>query len=197
MKRLTLHYCFMLLLLQLSSSGVDAAPRGEILSEEIASSADTSVLMAEANLFNTIRQGITLTIAYCEGLDSCVPDANRVEVERIIDTLDTRISSLVQRHEETGEAELETILIAYADARDGYTEFIEKLGAMPTGEDDIGLGDDFGDDIFGEAAGIDEQYNIFRDFDEELFDEEDELTDFEDEQELELEQEQEQEQELE
>ena len=190
MKRLTLHYCFMLLLLQLSS-GVDAAPQGEILSEEIANSADTSVLMAEANLFNTIRQGITLTIAYCEGLDSCVPDANRVEVERIIDTLDTRISSLVQRHEETGEVELETILIAYADARDGYSEFIEKLAALPTGEDEVGLGGDFGDDILGEglgeAAGIDEQYNIFRDFDEELFDEEDELTDFEDEQEQEQE----------
>ena len=182
----------MLLLLQLSC-GVDAAPQGEILSEEIATSADTSVLMAEANLFNTIRKGITLSIAHCEGLDICVPDANRVEVERIIDTLDTRISSLVQRHEETGEAELEAILIAYADARDGYSEFIEKLGAMPTGEDEVGLGGDFGDDILGEglgeAAGIDEQYNIFRDFDEELFDEEDELTDFEDE----LEQEQEQE----
>ncbi len=184
MKRLTLNYCFILLLLQVTG-GVGAAPQGEILSDEIAPSADTSVLMAEANLFETIRKGIALAIAQCEGIDICVPDANRVEVERIIGTLDTRISSLSQRHEDTGDVELEAILIAYADARDGYSKFVEKLGTISTEDEEAGLGDDFGDDFLGEdvgeAAGVDEQFEVFRDFDdEELVDEEEDLEDLED-----------------
>lgn len=166
------HYCFMGLFLSLLTVSSGAVTMGEILKDDIAPAADAVVLMAEANLFDTISKGIALSLAQCEGIDICTPAVNRDELERIISTLDTRISSLSERREETGETELEAILIAYADARERYSQYIDKLATFSVAEDLSEPEDVFADDeLLGEdheESASDEAFDVFQDVDEEL-----------------------------
>ncbi len=158
-------YYLVIMFLNVMTTGASAATMGEILKDDIAPAADAIVLMAEANLFDTIGKGIALSIAQCEGIDNCTPAVNKDELEKIISTLDTRISSLSERHEETGETELEAILIAYADARESYTQYIDKLATFSVAEDLTEPVDVFADD---EESASDEAFDVFRDLDEEL-----------------------------
>lgn len=148
---------------------------GEILDDEIAAGADISVLEAEANSFNTINKGIALSLALCEGIDLCSPTVNRDELERFINALDARIGSLSQRYEESENAELEGVIVAYADARESYTKHLEKLGTIVV--DDTSSSDDLfsEDDFFGGAGtrAVNQFDTLFNDADEELFDDED------------------------
>lgn len=158
-------YYLVIMFLNVMTTGAGAATMGEILKDDIAPAADAVVLMAEANLFDTIGKGIALSIAQCEGIDNCTPAVNRNELEIIISTLDTRISSLSERHEETGETELEAILIAYANARESYVQYIDKLATFSVAEDLTEPVDVFADD---EESVSDEAFDVFRDLDEEL-----------------------------
>ena len=175
--------CRVLLISLMMTGTVLAASIGEILKDDIVSEADAEVLMGEANLFETIRKGIALSIALCTDIEDCVPSVNRQELERIIGTLDTRISSLSQRHEETGDTELEQILISYADTREAYSQFIEIIGTFSTGEEVFDPEATFGDEDFlgeeQEAVGFDEQFDVFSDSEDDLEDdiEEDEEVD--------------------
>jgi hypothetical protein len=143
---------------------------GEILPDDIAQSADASVLEAEANLFNIIKNGVALSIALCEGVEQCTPSVNRAELEQIISTLDARIDNLGQRYEASGDATLEGVLVAYADARDSYTQYLEKLSTMVVEEPEEAV-DLFGSgDFFGGAADMSREFEIFNDVDENLTD---------------------------
>lgn len=148
---------------------------GEILPDDIAESADISVLEAEANVFNTIKKGVALSLAMCEGVEQCSPTVNRAELEQIISTLDTRIGNLGQRYEQSGETALEGVLVAYADARDSYTQYLEKLGTIVVEEPEEPA-NLFGSDFFGgagSATDVNREFAIFNDIDEELQDDED------------------------
>ena len=75
--------------------------------------------------------------------------SNKTELERLVAKLNHRISTLSVRYGETGDTELETILLSYSDSLDSYNGFIAKLDElMPEEEDEFG--DDFDDD-FGAA----------------------------------------------
>ena len=165
-------YYLVIMFLNVMMTGAGAAIMGEILKDDIAPTADAAVLMAEANLFDTIGKGIALSFAQCEGIDICMPAVNRDELERIISTLDTRIGSLSERHEETGEVELEAILIAYTDARESYAQYIDKLATFSVAEDLTEPEDVFADDeLLGEddeESASDEAFDVFQDLDEEL-----------------------------
>ena len=149
---------------------------GEILPDDIAETADASVLEAEATVFNTIKKGVALSLAMCEGVEQCSPTVNRAELEQIISTLDARISNLGQRYEQSGDKGLEGVLVAYADARDSYTQYLEKLSTMVV-EEPADAADLFGGSDFfgGEGRGtdIDSEFAIFNDVDEDLQDDED------------------------
>ncbi|MBF8270288.1 MAG: hypothetical protein HW386_1997 [Gammaproteobacteria bacterium] len=147
---------------------------GEILPDDIAENAEVSVLEAEANVFNTIKKGIALSLAMCEGVEQCAPTVNRVELEQIITTLDARIGNLGQRYEQSGDTALEGLLVAYADARDGYTQYLEKLATIVVEEPEEPA-NLFGSDFFGGAGTAqdpDREFAIFNDVDQELQDDE-------------------------
>ena len=151
------------------------AATGEILDNEIAAGADVSVLRAEAQVFESIRKGIVLSITECELEESCVLNVNRVELQQIVEKLDARITSLAIRHSESDEADLEDILLSYADTRDGYNVMLEKLATLSVvndGESETVIEDDIFSDIDQDAAGTEnteENYNkLFEDIDEEL-----------------------------
>ena len=148
---------------------------GEILPDDIAESADVSVLEAEANVFNTIKKGVALSLAMCEGVEQCAPTVNKTELEQIISTLDARIGFLGQRYEQSGDAALEGVLVAYAEARDSYTQYLEKLGTIVVEEPEEPA-NLFGSDFFGGGGSATEgnrEFAIFNDIDEELQDDED------------------------
>ena len=118
---------------------------GEILPDKVASGADVSALQAEANSFNTIKKGVALSLAMCDGIDLCKPNVNRDELEKIISTLDERIGSIGQRYEESGNKDLEGVLLAYSNAKDDYTKYLDKLNKIVPPETSSS------DDLFGQS----------------------------------------------
>jgi TolA-binding protein len=166
--------CIIGLALLSSSVGVYAAT-GEILDNQVATDADIPTLRAEEQLFESIRKGIVLTITECEHQDSCAPNVNREELQQLVEKLNARITSLALRHSETGEKELEDILLTYADMRDGYKEMIDKLANLSVtkeGETKPGTEEDVFSDAGEDSAGAEnkeELYNdLFKDIDEGL-----------------------------
>lgn len=109
---------------------------GEILPDKIASGADVSVLQAEANSFNAIKKGVALSLAMCDGVDSCKPNVNRDELKQIISTLDERIGSIGERYEKSGDKDLEGVILAYSNAKDDYTKYLDKLNTIVPPEQD-------------------------------------------------------------
>lgn len=146
---------------------------GEILSNDVAQGADVSALKAEANSFNTIKKGVALSLAMCDGIDLCKPNVNRDELQEIISTLDERIGSIGQRYEETGNKDLEGVLLAYANAKDDYARYLDKLNTIVpeesnATEDLFGQSDLFGG--FGGPAAGSSPFDIFEDAGEEIKD---------------------------
>lgn len=128
----------------LFNSIASAEGPGDILSDDVVSEADTSVLKSEAQLFDTIRQGVALNLALCAGNTSCLPDVNRGELEFLVEKLNERISRLSGRYQESGDTELEKIILSYAESRDSYNGFIASLDELaPEDEEDIDFEDDF------------------------------------------------------
>lgn len=138
---------------------------GNILPDDAFAEADVSSLKAEARLFDRIKDGVVLTLAECELADTCTPSVGSREVEWIIETIDVRITTLIDRYSETNDQELEEALLIYSDAREGYADALEQLRALPGSDDDedaVGE-DDFVDDM--ESGDFSE---LFEDADEDL-----------------------------
>lgn len=123
-----------------------SAVEGDILSDEVAESADNDALRNEASLFEVIRQGVALSIALCGDSDSCTPDVDKSELEQLVARLNHRISILGVRYAETEDAELEDILLSYSNSLDSYNSFISMLDESSGDEDDFD--DDFSDADF-------------------------------------------------
>ncbi len=137
---------------------------GSILPDETFAEADAASLKAEARLFLRIKDGVMLTLAECEITDTCAPSVGIPEVERILETIDIRITTLVDRYTETNNPELEEALLVYADAREGYADALEQLRALTgPGDDDTLEDDDFIDDL---ESG--DYSDLFEDADEDL-----------------------------
>ena len=153
-----------------------------ILSEDAAPEADVARLEQEAALFETIRRGVALALAQCEltSAETCTLTVSRDELERLLETLNQRITQLAERHAESGEATLEPVLVAYADARDGYSRVLEKLATVspPPGAAVGGSEGPAAGEVAGKAGTTTpEAYEVFKDVDEALTDEDEELPD--------------------
>jgi hypothetical protein len=136
-----------------------------IIDDKDAGKAEPGALEAEARLFETIRQGIALSIAQCELTPKCTPTVNREELRRIVGKLETRLDVLTSRHSESGDAALEPVMLAYVETRDGYTEFLTKLDAiLPPESDDTGTG------VLEDAGSLPPEFAVFADADADLSD---------------------------
>ena len=141
------------------------AQGGAILDDRDAAAADPGALQAEAQLFETIRQGVALSIAECELTPKCTPTVNREELRRIVTKLETRLDALTSRHSESGDAALEPVMLAYVGARDGYTEFLHKLDAILPPE-----ADESSTAVLEDAGSLPPEFAVFSDADAELTD---------------------------
>jgi hypothetical protein len=116
-------------LLLSSGQGRAVTGPGNILAEDEANDADAATLVNEAGVFESIRMGIALSMAQCEGLPDCSPAVNEEELKQLIQALDTRIDNLTLRQEEVEDPEgFDEILAIYVNERDNYAHFMEKLG---------------------------------------------------------------------
>jgi len=104
------------------------AVMARILTGDEVSRADATALTAEADLFRSIGMGIALSLAQCEGQDACTPSVNEGELQSLIDTLNERIDSLVERQE--GGENLADVLTAYVNQRENYLRYKEKLEVL-------------------------------------------------------------------
>lgn len=111
---------------------VDAAT-GDILQDDTVANADDSALAAEAGVFDTLREGIAISVARCEA-EHCTPDVNKDELELLIKKLNDRISVISSRYQESSDKQLESILLSYANSRDSYKGFLDKLNAVAPAE---------------------------------------------------------------
>lgn len=100
---------------------------GKFMSDKSAKAADVAKLKAETNSFKTLEQGVALSLAMCNGVKNCKPNVNRDELEEIIKTLDSRIGSIGQRYEDSGNKDLEGILLAYHNAKQNYSKYLDTL----------------------------------------------------------------------
>jgi hypothetical protein len=138
-----------------------------ILDDKDAKNAVMDVLRTETQLLETIRQGIALSIAQCELTPECAPTVSREELRRIIGKIETRLDVLSARHASVGNEELEPVMLAYAESRDGYNEFLSRLDTILPPEGEEGEVRDLGT--------LPEEFAIFSDADAVLLDDTDEL----------------------
>ena len=99
-----------------------------ILNKEEAGKAYLTMLEEEIELFKSIGMGITLSIAHCEGNDSCALPMEEREVQQLIKTLEHRIDSLAARQSEIDDIiGFNKVLSAYISLRDSYSSYVEKI----------------------------------------------------------------------
>lgn len=157
---------------------LSSAVAAEILDEDVAPGAEVSLLRQELTVFTSIHNGVLLSVAECELSDSCDASVSRTEIEAIIGTINNRVNTLSVRYLDSNDAELENVLIAYADARDDYNAILEKLAAMPQfyRQEETVADDLVTDDAFlnrGAGGGVSaELLRLYEDIDEEIVDDE-------------------------
>jgi len=113
------------------------ADKGVILADNVAARADVSMLRTEAELFEQIKNGVLLSLAECDHGQTCSPNVNSDEVQRILLKLDSRITTLSTRYTKTREQGLDKVLLTYADARKGYAAVLDKLDALSDQDEDL------------------------------------------------------------
>lgn len=148
-----------------------------ILSDQEASQANNAALNAETEVFDRIGMGIALSIARCRNQAGCEPSVDEGELEQLIETLDSRISTLVTRQEES-EEDYGDILNEYVNQREEYLQYQDDLNNLTAGlteEPESIEEDSFAEDVSEEPAEppaatgegkVD--FSIFEDADEEL-----------------------------
>ena len=160
----------------LLSTGLQAV----ILNKEEAGKADLTMLEDEIELFKSIGMGITLSIAHCEGNDSCALPMEEREVQQLIKTLEDRIDSLAARQSEIDDIiGFNKVLSAYIGLRDSYSSYVEKIQIIVIQNKERSDSSQYGDDPdFPVEAAIDEELlnylnelSLFED--DELLDDED------------------------
>lgn len=144
----------------------------EILPAEAAREADVTTLAAETALLEGISQGVALSLAYCEGEESCEPAVSREELTQLLQTLDRRITALAVRYNQGSEPELEQVLLTYAEVRDAYNRYLDQLEEVTAaGEAPATVEDALSDDVppAGASAEVPEAIQeLFEDADEAL-----------------------------
>ena len=151
-----------------------------ILNKEEAGKADLTMLEDEIELFKSIGMGITLSIAHCEGNDSCALPMEEREVQQLIKTLEHRIDSLAARQSEIDDIiGFNKVLSAYISLRDSYSSYVEKIQIIVIQNKERIASSQYGDDpdFPVEAAINEELLNYLNELslfeDDELLDDED------------------------
>ena len=145
----------------------------EVLDTDAVANADVDTLLEDAKTFNTIGMGIALSIAQCEGMDVCDPTVDENEIGKLIEALDKRIEGVVSR-QQNNEEELGNIITAYADTKEKYTDYMDRLDKIAkSAEPELPPAEFAEEDIFAdEDAMTEDEFSAFEDSAEDLIDDE-------------------------
>lgn len=155
--------CVLLCCALLCANVAVAAPP-EWMGLEAVASADEEALLEDIRMFTRVGAGIALSLAACKRDElACIPTVDRDELRQLKEALEQRISELLLRWQDGGDATLDATLLAYANSRDLYSGYIDQLSELPTFEET---------EFF--------EQDIFSDEGEELFDDEDVFSDADD-----------------
>ena len=147
------------------------AAQADVLDINEISDADITTLLEDTKVFNTIGMGIALSIAECAGKDICEPTVDEDEIGQLIEALDQRIEGVVTR-QQNSEEELTNVITAYADTKEKYTDYLQRLGKIVRPE--IPQEEFAEEDLFSsEGALTEDEYSAFDDFEEDLEDDAD------------------------
>ncbi len=151
----------------------------DVLNTDEVTNADINTLVEDTKVFNIIGMGIALSIAQCDGKDICDPTVDENEIGQLIEALDRRIEGVVSRQQDS-EEDLSSIITAYVDTKENYTDYIERLNQITRSPVIEPAEDEFAEeDIFAdEEAMTEDEYSAFDDFDDSLEDDE-EFEEFE------------------
>ena len=148
---------------QVFSASTDVLDINEI------NNADISTLLDDTKVFNTIGMGIALSIALCDVSEICDPTVNEDEIGQLIEALDRRIEGVVTR-QQNSEEELTPVITAYVDTKEKYTDYLQRLSKIARSEP---TQDEFTEeeDLFSdEDALTEDEYSVFADADEDIED---------------------------
>ena len=156
-------------------ANVSMAAAGEgFISIEAAQTASADELLAEVAVFKSIRQGLTLSVTFCETTNTCDATPTSHEVQQVINAIDKRIEGLSQRQQEAGNsAGLGDVVVAYADERGGFARVLKKINDSNSSvvenidESEI-FGDAGGESETTEAETAEQFGDMFADEDEDL-----------------------------
>ncbi len=145
-----------------------------ILNNEEVEQADLASLQNETKVFQSIGMGIALSLAQCEGVDLCSLTVEESEIRELLNTLESRIGTLVLKQEEADDpAGLNDVLTAYMDERDSYTAHLEKLQSISSSLDEE-------PDLLDEPVNEEDNFPVESAKNEEVLDYSSELDAFED-----------------
>ncbi len=102
----------------------------ELMQDQDAKSADLSSLKAEAGTFEAIRLGLALSLARCEGKESCEPSINEGEMDFLLQALQFRVKDVGNRLEsgtENDEKKGEQVLAILENELDSYFYYFDSI----------------------------------------------------------------------
>lgn len=105
-----------------------AATAGRILSKNEVDPAASAALAGELAVFESVAQGIALSLAVCESERVCNPALSENELAKLIETLDDRIDQLstVDESINTG-SDYDSLLNEYRRTRETYALYMREL----------------------------------------------------------------------
>ncbi|MDZ7736349.1 MAG: hypothetical protein U5P41_09775 [Gammaproteobacteria bacterium] len=115
-------------------AAAQAATEGRILSEGEVDPAASNQLAGELEVFESVAQGIALSLAVCDEVAGCDPMLSEDELAKLIETLDSRIDQL-NSFEESAEtaAGYDSLLNEYRQTRENYALYMKELRDIKRG----------------------------------------------------------------
>ena len=112
--------------LSLSLGAAKAATEGKILAPDSVDPADSGKHAGELAVFESVGQGIQLSLANCSDRSDCEPVLSEDELATLIQTLDARIEQLNAAEPES-EREVDRLINKYRQTRQQYALYMEEL----------------------------------------------------------------------
>lgn len=133
MRLLTAHFIFLAGL-----AAAQAATEGRILSEGEVDPAASNQLAGELAVFESVGQGIALSLAVCDEAIGCDPMLSEDELTKLIETLDSRIDQLTSVEETAATADnYDSLLNEYRQTRQEYALYMKELRDIKRGVKDF------------------------------------------------------------
>jgi hypothetical protein len=117
----------LLVLMQFAVVATSAATPGQIVADDDITAHPPEVLNEELKVFESVGEGIQVIMAVCQDQPDCTFAISESEIDKLIETLDRRISQLAHAREGTVEPGYIELLDEYRDTREQYAMYRREI----------------------------------------------------------------------